>query len=70
MKLMVLRFILQELLKSGYIIQIVSKVNGKSLRVLENGKVDCLGETGTACECVRVRVCVRVCVRACVCVRV
>ena len=40
----------QDLLKPGYVVQIISKVCGKSLRVLENGYVDCAGESGTACE--------------------
>ena len=31
-------------------VQFVNKLCGKSLRVLENGAVDCAGESGTACE--------------------
>lgn len=40
----------QELLKDGYVVQLISKVGGKCLRVLERGQVDCLGEAGTSCE--------------------
>ena len=40
----------QEFLKAGYVVQVISKVCGKSLRVLENGALDCAGDTGTACE--------------------
>ena len=31
-------------------VQLQSKLNNKSLRVLENGFVDCMGDGGTACE--------------------
>ena len=40
----------QDFLKSGFVVQVVSKVCGRSLRVLENGALDCAGESGTACE--------------------
>ena len=40
----------QDFLKTGYVVQLVSKLCGKSLRVLENGVLDCGGDTGTACE--------------------
>ena len=43
-------YVLQDFLKAGYVVQVVSKLCGKSLRVLENGVLDCGGETGTACE--------------------
>jgi hypothetical protein len=39
-----------DFLKTGYVVQLVSKLCGKSLRVLENGVLDCGGDTGTACE--------------------
>lgn len=39
-----------DFLKGGYIVQVISKVCGKSLRVLENGAVDCGGASGTACQ--------------------
>ena len=58
-------------MKPGYVIQIVSKVHGKGLRVLENGRVDCGGESGTSCEwcvCVCVCVCLSECVCVCACV--
>ena len=42
--------VLQDFLKAGYVVQVVSKLCGKSLRVLENGIVDCGGDAGTACE--------------------
>lgn len=37
-------------LKSGNVVQIVSKLCGKSLRILERGVVDCAGDAGTACQ--------------------
>ena len=40
----------QDFLKTGYVVQFFSKLCGKSLRVLENGALDCGGHTGTACE--------------------
>ena len=40
----------QDFLKAGYVVQVVSKLCGKSLRILENGTVDCGGESGTACK--------------------
>ncbi|KAL5499673.1 hypothetical protein EMCRGX_G011129 [Ephydatia muelleri] len=39
-----------ELLKDGYVVQLISKVGGKCLRVLERGQVDCLGEAGTSSQ--------------------
>lgn len=39
-----------DLLTPGHVVQLVSKVNGNCLRVLDNGAVDCRGETGPACE--------------------
>jgi hypothetical protein len=39
-----------DFLKSGYIVQLVSKLCGKKLRVLENGVLDCAGDAGTACQ--------------------
>ena len=33
-------------------VQLISKLHGKSLRVLENGMVDCGGESGTACKAI------------------
>ena len=42
--------IFQVFLKSGNVVQIVSKLCGKSLRILERGVVDCAGDAGTACE--------------------
>ena len=48
---------LQDFLKGGYIVQVVSKLCGKSLRVLENGVVDCAGDSGTACELVQCIIC-------------
>jgi hypothetical protein len=39
-----------DFLKTGYVVQLVSKLCGKSLRVLENGVLDCGGDTGTACQ--------------------
>ena len=43
-------YISQDFLKTGYVVQLVTKLSGKSLRVLENGVLDCGGHTGTACE--------------------
>ena len=40
----------QELLKPGYVVQLISKLTGKSLRVLENGLLDCTINKGSACE--------------------
>ena len=48
--------LLQDFLKRNYVVQLVSKVCGKSLRVLENGVIDCGGESGTACELYTVQV--------------
>lgn len=31
-------------------LQVISKLCGKSLRVLENGVLDCAGDSGTSCE--------------------
>lgn len=42
--------LLQEFLKAGYVVQFVSKLCGRSIRVLERGVVDCAGESGTSCE--------------------
>lgn len=39
-----------DFLRGGYIVQVISKLCGKSLRVLENGVVDCAGDAGTACQ--------------------
>ena len=43
-------YVLQEFLKNGFVVQLISKLCGKSLRVLENGALDCGGDTGTACK--------------------
>ena len=55
-----LQYLLQDFLKGGYIVQVISKLCGKSLRVLENGVVDCAGDAGTACELVHIHVCVHI----------
>lgn len=43
-------YVPQEFLKNGFVVQLISKLCGKSLRVLENGVLDCGGDTGTACK--------------------